>query len=95
MNGRRLREDVVAVTGGRATAAGRVDRRRDLWQVTVEPDSLADVTVTLEAGAACGTPAAVCAKDGRALSNDDLDDGSRPGRDAGERAGARRACDRR
>ena len=69
MNGRRLREDVVAVSGGRATAAGRVDRRRDLWRLTVEPDSLADVTVTLEAGAACGTPAAVCTSDGRALSN--------------------------
>ena len=69
MNGRRLREDVVAVSGGRATAAGRVDRRRDLWHLTVEPDSLADVTVTLGAGAACGTPAAVCTSDGRALSN--------------------------
>ena len=69
MNGRRLRENVVAVTGGRATSASRVNRRRDLWQVTVEPDSLADVTVTLEAGAACGTPAAVCTSDGRALSN--------------------------
>ena len=68
MNGRRLREDVVAVSGGRATAAGRVDRRRDLWQVTVEPDSGADVTVTLSSGAACRTPAAVCTSDGRALS---------------------------
>ena len=68
MNGRRLREDVVAVAGGRATAAGRVNRRRDLWQLTVEPDSPADVTVTLAAGAACGTPAAVCTKDGQALS---------------------------
>ena len=69
MSGRRLREDVVAVSGGRATAAGRVNRRRDLWKVTVEPDSLADVTVTLSSGAACGTPAAVCTSDGRALSN--------------------------
>ena len=69
MNGRRLREDVVAVAGGRATSAGRVNRRRDLWELTVEPDSSADVTVTLAAGAACGTPAAVCTKDGRALSN--------------------------
>ena len=68
MNGRRLREDVVAVAGGRATKAGRVNRRRDLWELTVEPDSSADVTVTVAAGAACGTPAAVCAKDGRALS---------------------------
>ena len=41
MNGRRLREDVVAVAGGRATSAGRVDRRRDLWELTVEPDSRA------------------------------------------------------
>ena len=69
MNGRRLREDVVAAAGGRATKAGRVNRRRDLWKLTVEPDSLADVTVTLAAGAACDTPAAVCTKDGRALSN--------------------------
>ena len=69
MNGRRLREDVVAVAGGRATSAGRVNRRRDLWRLTVEPDSPADVTVTLAAGAACDSPAAVCTKDGRALSN--------------------------
>ena len=69
MNGRRLREDVVSVSGGRATSAGRVNRRRDLWRLRVEPDSPADVTVTLAAGAACGTPAAVCTKDGRALSN--------------------------
>ena len=68
MNGRRLWEDVVAVSGGRATSAGRVNRRRDLWQLTVEPDSPADVTVTLAAGAACDSPAAVCTKDGRALS---------------------------
>ena len=68
MNGRRLREDVVAVAGGRATKAGRVNRRRDLWQLTVKPDSLADVTVTLAAGAACDSPAAVCTADGRALS---------------------------
>ena len=69
MNGRRLREDVVAVAGGRATNAGRVNRRRDLWKLTVEPDSLAEVTVTLAAGAACRTPAAACTSDGRALSN--------------------------
>ena len=68
MNGQRLREDVVAVSGGRTTSAGRVDRRRDLWEMTVEPESEADVTVTVEAGAACRTPAAVCTSDGRALS---------------------------
>ena len=89
MNGRRLREDVVAVAGGRATAAGRVDRRRDLWQVTVEPDSPADVTVTLEAGAACDTPAAVCTSDGRALSATISTTVAGPA-GAGERAGEAR-----
>ena len=69
MSGRRLREDVVAVSRGQATKAGRVNKRRDLWKLTVEPDSLADVTVTLAAGAACDSPAAVCTKDGRALSS--------------------------
>ena len=69
MTGRRLREDVVAVSGGRAVSAGRVDRRRDLWRVRIEPDSSAEVTVTVAAGPACGTPAAVCTKDGRALSS--------------------------
>ena len=69
MSGRRLRGDVVAVAGGRATKAGRVNKRKDLWKLTVEPDSLADVTVTLAVGAACDTPEAVCTADGRALSN--------------------------
>ena len=69
MSGRRLRSDVVAVAGGQATKAGRVNRRKDLWKLTVRPDSRADVTVTLAAGAACDSPGAVCTADGRALSN--------------------------
>ena len=69
MSGRRLRSDVVAVSGGRATKAGRVNGRKDLWKLTVRPDSLADVTVTLSSGAACDAPEAVCTADGRALSN--------------------------
>ena len=69
MSGRRLRSDVVTVSGGRATKAGRVNRRKDLWKLKVRPDSLADVTVTLSSGAACDTPGAVCTADGRALSN--------------------------
>ena len=62
MSGRRLRGDVVAVAGGRATKARRVNQRKDLWRLTVKPDSLADVTVTLAGGAACDTPEAVCTK---------------------------------
>ena len=62
MSGRRLRGDVVAVAGGRATKARRVNKRKDLWKLRVKPDSLADVTVTLAGGAACDSPGAVCTK---------------------------------
>ena len=68
MSGRRLRSDAVAVSGGRATKAAPVNGRKDLWTLTVRPDSLAAVTVTLAGGAACDTPAAVCTADGKALS---------------------------
>ena len=46
-----------------------MNRRKDLWKLTVRPDSLAEVTVTLAGGAACDSPGAVCTADGRALSN--------------------------
>ena len=69
MSGRRLRGDVVAVSGGRATKARAVNGRKDRWDLTVKPASLADVTVTLAAGAACDSPAAVCTADGKALSH--------------------------
>ena len=69
MSGRRLRSDVVSVAGGRATKARAVNGRKDRWDLTVRPASLADVTVTLAAGAACDSPAAVCTADGKALSH--------------------------
>ena len=69
MSGRRLRAEVVAVAGGRVTKARPVKGRKDRWDLTVKPASRADVTVTLAGGAACDTPAAVCTKDGRALSH--------------------------
>ena len=69
MSGRRLRSDVVSVAGGRATKARAVNGRKDRWDLTVRPDSLADVTVTLSSGAACDSPASVCTADGKALSH--------------------------
>ena len=60
---------MVAVAGGRATKARPVKGRKDLWKLKVRPDSRADVTVTLAAGAACDSSGAVCTADGRALSN--------------------------
>ena len=65
---RTFRDQSVSVSGGSVTHAKRVDRRKDLWKVTVEPGSRGDVTVTLAGGRACGTAGAVCTGDGRALS---------------------------
>ena len=53
---RSLREDAFTVSGGRVTRGRRVDDRRDLFEMTVEPDSVGEVTVTLPAGRECGSP---------------------------------------
>ena len=59
---RSLREDAFTVTGGRVTGGRRVDGRRDLFEVTVEPDGDGDVTITLPAGRACTVSGAICTK---------------------------------
>ena len=41
----------------------------DLWEITVEPDSDADVTVVLPITGDCGSEGAVCTSDGTKLSN--------------------------
>ena len=65
---RTFRDQAVSVSGGSVKNAKRVEGRKDLWEVTVKPGSLGDVTVKLEGGRACGTAGAVCTGDGRALS---------------------------
>ena len=65
---RTFRDQSVSATGGGVTKAKRVDRRKDLWEITVEPDTNEAVTLTLAGGRACGTAGAVCTGDGRALS---------------------------
>ena len=57
-----LREDAFTVTGGRVTGGGRVDDRRDLFEMTVEPDGDGDVTIELAAGRECATSGAICTK---------------------------------
>ena len=59
---RALREDAFTVTGGRVTGGSRVDGRRDLFKMTVRPDSDGDVTITLAAGRECATSGAICTK---------------------------------
>ena len=62
ISSRSLREDAFAVTGGRVTGGKRVDGRRDLFRMTVRPDSDAAVTITLPAGRECGVSGAICTK---------------------------------
>ena len=59
---RALREDAFTVTGARVTGGRRVDDRRDLFEMTVRPDSDGDVTITLPAGRECSVSGAICTK---------------------------------
>ena len=66
-----LREDALAATGGVVTQVQRVDDRSDLFEITVEPDSDEDVTITLSSSGDCGESGAICTQeeDPRKLDN--------------------------
>ena len=64
-----LRDDSLEVTNGSATKAKRENGQSDLWEITVEPDSDADVTVVLPITEDCTAQDAVCTRDGTKLSN--------------------------
>ena len=66
-----FRDESLEVTGATVTRARRVDRRSDLWEITVAPDSDAEVVVVLPADRACNQAGAICdrAGTGKRLSN--------------------------
>ena len=64
-----LRDNSLDVTNGSATKAKRMNGQSDLWQITVEPDSDADVTVVLPITENCAAQDAVCTRDNKKLSN--------------------------
>ena len=66
-----LREDAFTVTGGKVANGQRVDDQHDLFEVTVEPNSGDDVTITLPAGRDCSVSGAICTtgENQRLLSN--------------------------
>ena len=64
-----LRDHSFDVTDGTVTRARRVNGRSDLWEITVEPDSDADVTIALPATDDCDDEGAVCTRDDKQLSN--------------------------
>ena len=66
-----MRDDVFDVTGGTVTKARRLgDALSNLsWQITIVPDSDANVSITLPPTVNCTAASAVCTADGRALSS--------------------------
>ena len=64
-----MRNAAFRVTDGDVTRARRVDKRRDRWEITVEPDSHKAVTVRLPETSDCGASGAICTSDGRPLSH--------------------------
>ena len=59
----------IQVAGGTLTRAVRVDKRKDLWALTLEPSGYGAVTVTLPAASDCAAAGAVCTADGRKLAS--------------------------
>ena len=68
-----LRDHAFTVTGGTVAGARQMDGDSDTpnirWEISVTPDSSADVTVELSATEDCDAQGAICTDDGRALSN--------------------------
>ena len=66
-----LHEDALAATGGAVTQVQRVDDRSDLFEITAEPDSDEDVTITLSSSGDCGESGSICTRgeDPRKLYN--------------------------
>ena len=68
-----LRDHAFTVTRGTVAGARRLDGDSDTrnikWEISVTPDSNADVTVELPATEDCDAQGAICTEDGRVLSN--------------------------
>ena len=58
-----LREDALTATGGAVTQVQRVDDRSDLFEITMEPDSDEDVTITLSSSGDCGEAGSICTQE--------------------------------
>ena len=64
-----LRDGSLEVDGGIVLEASRVDRRPDLWRLTLMPFGNGHVTITLPGGRDCSIWGAICAAGGKKLSN--------------------------
>ena len=67
---RTLKFDAINVTGGSVERAQRTDKPSNIhWRITIKPQGNGDVTIELPATTDCNAEGAICATDGRKLSN--------------------------
>ena len=64
----RAKDAAIQVTGGTLAGAVRVDKRKDLWALTLAPSGYGAVTLTLAEASDCSAAGAVCTADGRGLA---------------------------
>ena len=64
-----LRDVAIQVENGSVRESRRVDKRSDLWMITIEPEGNREVVITLTTPADCADPVAVCTDGGELLSN--------------------------
>ena len=66
-----VRDDMLDVTDGEVTRVRRLEQGSNLgWEITIEPESDADVSIVLSPMADCEAAGAACTADGRTLSNE-------------------------
>ena len=64
-----VRDHAFTVTGGSVTYVRRLEPGKNVrWEITVTPNSSADVTIALNATTDCSAQGAICTEDGRPLS---------------------------
>ena len=64
-----VRDHAFTVTGGSVTYVRRLEPGKNVrWEITVTPDSSADVTIALNATTDCSAQGAICTEDGGKLS---------------------------
>ena len=67
---RTLRDHAMSATNGAITKARRATQGSDrAWNITVRPDSAADIVVTLQADPGCAADGSICTADGTELIN--------------------------
>ena len=64
-----LRDVAIRAENGTVLESKRVDKRSDLWMITVEPEGEEDMVITLTTPVDCANTAAVCTERGKALAN--------------------------